>query len=74
MRVVSALEDEEVSLLAPDCAIRRAQEIVRRYVPEGQSLVDELIEERREHGSGALDSSTPDQSGALTEAYVHERT
>ena len=27
--------------------IRRAQERVRRYVPEGVSLVDELIAERR---------------------------
>ena len=59
--VVTVLEDEEVRLLAHDCAIRRAQEIVRRYVPEGQSLVDELIKERREHGSAAQASSTPDQ-------------
>ena len=28
-------------------AIRRAQERVRRYVPEGVSLSDELIAERR---------------------------
>jgi AbrB family looped-hinge helix DNA binding protein len=28
-------------------AIRRAQELVRQYVPEGVSLVDELIAERR---------------------------
>lgn len=28
--------------------IKRAQEIVRRYVPEGQSLSNELIEERRQ--------------------------
>lgn len=27
--------------------LRRAQELVRRYVPEGVSLVDELIAERR---------------------------
>ncbi len=27
-------------------AIRRAQERVKRYVPEGVSLVDELIEDR----------------------------
>ncbi len=27
--------------------IRRAQELVRRYVPEGVSLSDELIAERR---------------------------
>ena len=46
--VIVVLDDEEVRLLTPRRAIRRAQEIVRRYVPEGQSLVDELIEERRE--------------------------
>ena len=28
-------------------AIKRAQEIVARYVPEGRSLADELIAERR---------------------------
>jgi AbrB family looped-hinge helix DNA binding protein len=28
--------------------IREAQELVRRYVPEGVSLADELIAERRE--------------------------
>jgi vacuolar-type H+-ATPase subunit H len=31
-----------------DAAIKRAQEIVRKYVPEGISLADELIRERRE--------------------------
>ena len=45
--VIVVLDDEEVQLLTPQRAIRRAQEIVRQYVPEGQSLVDELIEERR---------------------------
>ena len=39
----SQVADEETSR-----AIRRAQEIVRRYVPPGRSLVDELIRERRE--------------------------
>ncbi len=28
-------------------AIRRAQEILAKYVPEGRSLADELIAERR---------------------------
>ena len=46
--VIVVLDDEEVRLLTPRRAIRRAQEIVRKYVPEGQSLVDELIDERRE--------------------------
>jgi AbrB family looped-hinge helix DNA binding protein len=46
--VIMMLDDDEVRLLTPDRAIRRAQEIVRSYVPEGRSLVDELIRERRE--------------------------
>ncbi len=45
--VVLQLEDGEVRLFTIDEAIRRAQEIVRQYVPEGRSLVDELIAERR---------------------------
>jgi len=36
-----------------DQAIRQAQETVRRYVPEGVSLVDELREDRRQ--DAALD-------------------
>ena len=41
------LEDGELRLFTREQGIRRAQEIVRRYVPEGVSLVDELIAERR---------------------------
>jgi AbrB family looped-hinge helix DNA binding protein len=41
------LEDGEIVLLTPRAAMLRAQEIVRRYVPAGVSLVDELIEDRR---------------------------
>ena len=32
-------------------AIKRAQEIVGRYIPRGRSLVDELISERRAEAS-----------------------
>lgn len=39
--------DGELRLLSQHAAIRRAQELVRQYIPEGISLVDELIEERR---------------------------
>jgi AbrB family looped-hinge helix DNA binding protein len=41
------LEDGEIVLLTPEAAMLRAQAIVRQFVPEGVSLVDELIEERR---------------------------
>lgn len=41
------VEDGELHIFTPRQGIKRAQEIVRRYVPEGTSLVDELIAERR---------------------------
>jgi antitoxin PrlF len=41
------LEDGEIHLLTPQTAARRAQSIIRQFVPEGVSLVDELIEDRR---------------------------
>ena len=49
--VILALEDGEVRLLTPRRAIERAQALVRRYVPEGRSLVEELLRERREEAS-----------------------
>ena len=43
----ASLADGEIHLLTPKAAMRRAQAIVREFVPEGVSLVDELIEDRR---------------------------
>ena len=45
--VLLRLEDGELRVFTVDHAIRRAQEIVRRYVPPDVSLADELIAERR---------------------------
>jgi len=45
--VILRLEDDEVRLITPSQAIRRAQSLVRHYVPAGRSLVEELIAERR---------------------------
>jgi AbrB family looped-hinge helix DNA binding protein len=45
--VVLRLEDGEVRVFTPRQAIKRAQELVRRYIPQGRSLADELIAERR---------------------------
>ena len=45
--VVLDLEGEEIRMFNLGRAVRRAQEIVRRHVPEGHSLSDELIAERR---------------------------
>jgi AbrB family looped-hinge helix DNA binding protein len=41
------VENGEIHLLTPKAAMRRAQAIVRQFVPEGVSLVDELLEDRR---------------------------
>lgn len=41
------VNDGEIHLLPPNAAMLRAQAIVREFVPEGVSLVDELIEDRR---------------------------
>lgn len=41
------VDDEGIHLQTRAQAIKRAQAIVRKYVPEGVSLVDELIAERR---------------------------
>lgn len=43
----SAANDGELHLLTLPAAIRQAQAIVRKFVPEGASLVDELLEDRR---------------------------
>ncbi|MEC4818631.1 MAG: AbrB/MazE/SpoVT family DNA-binding domain-containing protein [Scytonema sp. PMC 1069.18] len=44
--VVLSLEDGELRILSRQEALRRARAIVKRYVPEGTSLSDELIAER----------------------------
>ena len=45
--VMLGLADDELRLVSLRDAIRRTQEMVRRSNPEGRSLVDELIAERR---------------------------
>ncbi len=45
--LVATIDDGELNLLTRRAAVRRAQTIVRQFVPEGVSLVDELIEDRR---------------------------
>jgi bifunctional DNA-binding transcriptional regulator/antitoxin component of YhaV-PrlF toxin-antitoxin module len=41
------IENGEIHLLTATAAMRRAQAIVRQFVPESVGLVDELINERR---------------------------
>lgn len=45
--LILRLEDGEVRIFTPKQAIRRAQELVKEYLPEDRSLSDELIAERR---------------------------
>ena len=46
------VEDGQICLEPIHAAVARAQAIVRRYVPEGVSLVDELTEDRRREAEG----------------------
>ena len=46
-KLILFMEDGELHILTLQQAIKRAQEIVRRYIPEDRSLVDELIADRR---------------------------
>ncbi len=46
--IILHLDEEGLHLYTPAQAVARAQALVRRYVPEGRSLSDELISERRE--------------------------
>lgn len=45
--LIASIDTGELHLLTVRAAMRRAQAIVRKFVPEGVSLVDELIEDRR---------------------------
>ena len=51
--VVLVLRDGEVRVLTPQRAIQRAQALVRHYIPEGKSLAEELLKERREEEARA---------------------
>ena len=46
-KVNLSLEDNSIRILTQKESIRKAQELVRKFVPEGVSLVDELIADRR---------------------------
>ena len=45
--LMMTLDDGMIRILTPQKAIQRVQESVRRYIPRGRSLADELIQERR---------------------------
>ena len=47
-QVILRLEEGAVTVISPAEALRRLQDLVSRVVPEGVSLAQELIRERRE--------------------------
>ncbi|MBI2831020.1 MAG: AbrB/MazE/SpoVT family DNA-binding domain-containing protein [Chloroflexi bacterium] len=51
--VVMVLEDDGIKVLGARQAIARSQALVRRYVPKGRKLSDELIKDRREEAARA---------------------
>ncbi len=51
--VLLELEDGELRVVSTRQAIARAQTLLRRYIPRGRSLSEELIKERREEAARA---------------------
>jgi AbrB family looped-hinge helix DNA binding protein len=50
--VILRVVDGELRILSRTEAVRRAQELVKRHVRKGRSLVDELSAERRAEAAG----------------------
>jgi len=51
--VLLSLEDGEIRVVSTRQAVARAQNLIRRYIPKGRSLSEELIKERREEAARA---------------------
>lgn len=49
--VILLLDEDEIRITTLNQSIKSAQELVRKYIPESISLVDELIQERREEAA-----------------------
>jgi len=45
--LIASMDQGELRFMTIQAAVRRAQAMLRQFVPEGVSLVDELIEDRR---------------------------
>jgi len=45
--LVMTVEGDEIRLMSRAAARKRAQDELRKYIPEGVSLVEDLFEERR---------------------------
>jgi len=50
--LIVVVEGREIRLLTVAEAVRRAQELVRRYVTPDRSLADALVAERHEEAAG----------------------
>lgn len=46
-RLMARVVDGELRLITPEMGIRKAQKMVRESIPDGPSLVDTLMENRR---------------------------
>lgn len=51
--VLLSLEDGEIRVVSTRQAVARAQTLVRRYIPKGRKLSDELIKDRQEEAARA---------------------
>ncbi len=49
--LILRFEEGVIHIMTPRQAIKQAQALVRGHVPEGRSLVDELIAERRQEAA-----------------------
>jgi len=54
-KLVARVEENELRIYTMEEAMRRAQAIVRSFVPKGVSLVDELIADRRREAAKERD-------------------
>jgi AbrB family looped-hinge helix DNA binding protein len=49
--VLLRMDEGELRILTQSQAIRKAQAMIRKYVPRGRSLVKELLQERRKESN-----------------------
>lgn len=49
--VLVSMAGGEIRIVPRNKSIQQAQEIVRRYIPEGRSLAEELIDNRRQEAN-----------------------
>lgn len=57
--LILLLDDGEVRVLTPREATRRAQSLVRRHVPAGRRLAEELIADRRREAKRESNTRRP---------------